>query len=177
VIDQLFQLANEAPLPPSPRRIDDGTLDRLKPFVGQRIGLRVGGSVDLKLAAVLEGKPSTDQVPLAAWLFVARSLENAVRVRRAVEGVEAIPRAAFLDAVKNAQAFARAAVEELPGQLQWSYRWPAASTSGATPSVRTTIRTLALLVVSSRMTTTERLSECLRAHAAALARCASSTAG
>ena len=71
-----------------------------------------------RLDALLKSKPPTDQVSLAAWWFVVSSLESAVPVRRAVEGVEVLSAAALARAVSRAQSAVRAALEEMPTDVE-----------------------------------------------------------
>jgi hypothetical protein len=124
----------------------------------------------LRLAALLGSKPPTDQVSLAAWWFVVSSLETAVPVRRAIEGVEVLPAAALARAVSRAQGAVRAALEELPAEVV-SLPFAVQTSDDPVPRLRTTVRTLALLVVTPRVTTTPQLSDALMNHWRALARC------
>jgi hypothetical protein len=107
---------------------------------------------------------------LAAWWFVVSSLEGAVVVRRAVEGVEVLSERALAGAVARAQHSARAALEELPEDVGW-LSLVAGTPSGSAPRLRTTIRSLALLVVTPRVTTTQQLSDALINHWRALSEC------
>jgi hypothetical protein len=124
----------------------------------------------LRLAALLRSKPPTDQVSLAAWWFVVSSLETAVPVRRASEGVEMLSAVALARAVSRAQRAVRAALEELPADVV-SLPFATQTSDDFVPRLRTTIRTLALLVVTPRVTTTPQLSDALKDHWRALARC------
>jgi hypothetical protein len=123
-----------------------------------------------RLAAILESKPPTDQVSLAAWWFVASSLESSVQVRRVLQGVEWLPAMSLAGAVWAAQDAAHAALEELPGWLALLPRSDRDS-GGPVPLLRTTIRSLALLVVTPRATTAQQLADALAAHSHALSVC------
>jgi hypothetical protein len=129
----------------------------------------------VRLAALLRSKPPTDQVSLAAWWFVVSSLETAVPVRRAIDGVEVLSAAALARAVARAQRPVRAALEELPADVV-SLPFATQTSDAIVPRLRTTIRTLALLVVTPRVTTTPQLSDALINHWRALARCHPSAA-
>lgn len=124
----------------------------------------------LRLAALLRSKPPTDQVSLAAWWFVVSSLETAVPVRRAIEGVEVLSAVALARAVVRAQRAVRAALEELPADVV-SLPFATQTSDDFVPRLCATIRTLALLVVTPRVTTTPQLSDALIGHWRALARC------
>jgi hypothetical protein len=129
-------------------------------------------AAESRLAAVLESKPPTDQVSLAAWWFVTSSLESSVQVRRALEGIEPRTRVAVHLAVLRAQQSARAALEELPANLGASPSEPARATEPM-PLLRRTIRSLALLVVTPRVTTAAQLSAALHWHIETLEACRS----
>ena len=123
-----------------------------------------------RLDALLKSKPPTDQVSLAAWWFVVSSLESSVPVRRAVEGVEVLSTAALARAVSRAQNAVRAALEELPTGVE-SLPLAAQGAQNYVPRLHTTIRTLALLVVTPRVTTTQQLTAALIHHWHAISRC------
>jgi hypothetical protein len=123
-----------------------------------------------RLDALLKSKPPTDQVSLAAWWFVVSSLESAVPVRRAVEGVEVLSAAALARAVSRAQNAARAAIEELPTDVE-SLPFAVQTSQDSVLRLRTTIGTLALLVVTPRVTTTQQLTAALIHHWHAISRC------
>jgi len=124
----------------------------------------------LRLAALLSSKPPTDQVSLAAWWFVVSSLETAVPVRRAIEGVEVLSAVALARAVARAQRAVRAALEELPADVV-SLPFATQTSDAIVPRLRTTIRTLALLVVTPRVTSTQQLAAALIHHWHAISRC------
>jgi hypothetical protein len=124
---------------------------------------------DLRLAAVLESKPPTDQVSLAAWWFVVGSLESSVRIRRAIEGVEPLSWQSLEGIAVKARSSTRAALEELPGNVVSIDAAPVGSRPRTL--LRSTVRKLALLVVTPRVTTAEQLSEALYQHLDALQSC------
>jgi hypothetical protein len=128
-----------------------------------------------RLAALLESKPPTDQVSLAAWWFVVSSLESSVQVRRVIQGVEWLSASSVANAVSTAQDATRAALEELPG---WFGVLPRGGDNfgEAAPLLRSTIRSLALLVVTPRVTTARQLAEALASHSHALTLCLPLTA-
>ena len=123
-----------------------------------------------RLAALLNSKPPTDQVSLAAWWFVASSLESAVPVRRCAEGVEVLSPAALIHAASRAQMAARAALEELPAHVV-SQSLAMQTAGEPAPRLRSTMRALALLVVTPRVTTAQQLSDALVRHGHAVSRC------
>jgi hypothetical protein len=135
-----------------------------------------GHPTDPMLAAVLQGKPAADEIPLAAWWLLAESLSHSVIVRRATERVEIADAPTIHLETKRAWFAAVAALEQLKD--------PAAKRSGLdagrvgcrvgsrrrgeNPTVRATTRELALLIVSHRTTPIGRLRAAILAHLDAL---------
>ena len=56
---------------------------------------------DVALATVLNGKPLHDEVPHAAWWYVAESLRHSVHVRRSVDGVAILDEEALAQRVNQ----------------------------------------------------------------------------
>jgi hypothetical protein len=119
---------------------------------------------DPRLAAVLDGKPPADEVPIEAWWHLADSLQHAVSVRRAREGVELLDVEDLRRATYKARWSAQAALAHLG---QGSTTWPTAGRCGQ-PSVRTSIRDLARLIVSARLTPVDKLRGAVLNHLDAL---------
>jgi hypothetical protein len=124
------------------------------------------------LDAVLQGKPPSDEVPVAVWWLLAESLAHSVLVRRATEGVEILdPPSLHLEARRGRLA-AEAALERLIDATMSS---PAVKDRPighrripANPTVRTTIRELARLIVTPRCTPAELLRAAILSHLDAL---------
>ena len=126
---------------------------------------------DRMLAAVLEGKPLADEVPLAVWWFLAESLRHSVIVRRATEGVALLDLPVLRVELGRARRAAEAALEELecassnPETLTDDRGVPPVA---GRPSVRATTRDLARLFVTSRPTLKVRLRSAILDHLEAL---------
>jgi hypothetical protein len=119
---------------------------------------------DSRLAAVLDGKPPADEVPMEAWWHLADSLEHAVSVRRAREGVELLDPDDLERETYKARWSAQAALAHLG---QGSALWPA-NARRERLSVRTSIRDLARLIVSARPTPMDKLRGAVLNHLDAL---------
>jgi hypothetical protein len=127
---------------------------------------------DASLVAMLASKPE-EQIPPAAWWFVADSLRSAVQVRRSMLGAAPLQAADFLTATERARRAAQAALEELAVGP-----WSPESALGVcqdcerpAATLRVTIRELALLVVTTRVTEPRRLQAAICVHLDALSRC------
>ncbi len=126
-------------------------------------GLAVRPS-DSRLAALLESKPTGDQVPLEVWWYLAESLRHSVPVRRAREGVAILGADVLKDEIDRARLSACAALARL-GQGPSDRR---TVTRPGPLSVRTSIYELARLVVSARPTSLETLRGAVLDHLDAL---------
>jgi hypothetical protein len=128
--------------------------------------------VDTPLDAVLQGKPSADEIPIAAWWFVAEALRHSVLVRRTVEGVATLPDPVFRLEASRARMAAEAALEELVDEVSMATTLENSNTgnkySPTIPTIRATIYDLARLVVSPRSTPTVTLKAAIVAHLQAL---------
>src|SRR3954449_6342616 len=122
------------------------------------------GTSDPRLAAVLDRKPPADEVPMEAWWHLADSLEHAVAVRRAREGVELLDADALTRETYKARWSAQAALAHLG---QGSAIWPTGRRREHL-SVRTSIRDLAGLIVSPRPTALDKLRGAVLNHIEAL---------
>jgi hypothetical protein len=126
---------------------------------------------DPTLAAVLQRKPCSDEVPLAAWWFLAEALGHSVVVRRAAEGVAIIDAPMLRLAIERARFAAEAALEELDDCLAEPSTDDGRSAPGiyaTVPTVRATTSELARLIVSARATPTDRLRTAILLHLDAL---------
>jgi hypothetical protein len=119
---------------------------------------------DPRLAAVLDGKPAADEVPLEVWWHLADSLQHAVSVRRAREGVELLDLDDLNRETYKARWSAQAALAHLG---QGAAIWPVADRRDKL-SVRTSIRDLARLIVSARPTPMDKLRGAVLNHLEAL---------
>jgi hypothetical protein len=120
-------------------------------------------SLDNSVAAVLESKPSVDEVPPEAWWHIAESLHHAIAVRRAREGIARLHAAVLQRHIYEAAWSAQAALARLG-------EGPIKQTSGRSspPSIRGTSADLARLIVSARVTPLETLRGALLNHLEAL---------
>ncbi len=119
---------------------------------------------DQRLAALLESKPATDEVPLETWWHLAESLQHSVVVRRAREGAAVLDAATLEHKTYQARWSAQAALAHLgPGPS----RRPPVGRLGQ-PNVRATVRTLARFIVSPRPTPRENLRGAVLDHLDAL---------
>lgn len=125
-----------------------------------------GQAPDGALVAVIQGKPRNDQIPTAVWWFMADCLEHSVTTRRAIDGAATLPRHSFHLTVKRARLAAEAALDELDQPLT-NNGFDAATAEP--PSLHKSIRDLARLVVTPRLTPTVVLCQAINAHLAALA--------
>jgi hypothetical protein len=119
---------------------------------------------DPRLAAVLDGKPPGDEVPMEAWWHLADSLQHAVSVRRAREGVELLDADNLKRETYQAQWSAQAALAHLG---QGPAIWPDTGHRRQL-SVRLSIRDLARLMVSARPTPIDKLRGAVLHHLEAL---------
>jgi hypothetical protein len=121
-------------------------------------------SNDASLAAVIHGKPTSDQVPIAVWWFLAECLDHSVTIRRALDGAATMPHHSLLLTVKRARFAGETALDELDappkGQLD--------TTTVEPPALHVSIRDLARIVVTHRRTSVDVLCQAIRAHLAAL---------
>lgn len=129
----------------------------------QRCTIATDQPLDSRLAAVLELKPSSDEVPLEVWCHLVESLRHSITVRRAREGVEVPDPRDLQHATHQAIWSARAALAHLgEGTSERAVR------PGGSLSVRTTMRDLTHLIVTGRSTPLDRLRRAVLSHLEAL---------
>jgi hypothetical protein len=119
---------------------------------------------DPALAALLESKPTAEDVSLEVWWHVVQSLQHSLAVRRAREGVAVLTAEHLEQELHEAEAWAEAALAELgPGPS-----WRRTVGRHVEPGVRTTMSELARLIVSARCTEPQALRGALLDHLRAL---------
>jgi len=127
---------------------------------------------DTPLSAVLQGKPAADDVPVAAWLLIADSLQHSVLVRRALEGVAILAVPVLRLETNRARLAALAALEELGDEVTEPLRPPVRPPDSrgfpSIPALRATSYDLARLIVSPRVTSRDRLCAAIHIHLEAL---------
>lgn len=128
---------------------------------------------DARLAALLQSKPDTEPIPLAAWWFIAASLQSSVQVRRCLEGVESLTAETLAQCIQRAHQAAGAALEELPESPAGAQAVDRVAMTCVQPvaALRCSVLALARLTVRSRATTTAELRGALLTHMHALWRC------
>jgi hypothetical protein len=120
---------------------------------------------DARLAALLESKPSVEEIPLEVWWYIVESLRHSVAVRRAREGVAVLGSEALRCETRRAEWSARAALAQVGGGPS---KRRTSSRQGE-PTVRATICDLARLIVSSRPTALDTVRGAVLDHLQALA--------